>query len=64
VKTLLIGAALFGGGIFVGVQLTKIVAKKKITTAGDNAITKVFGSGYVGQVATQVFNAGVDQAVN
>jgi hypothetical protein len=60
----LIGVGLFAGGVFVGVQLTKYVAQKKVTTAGDDFIGKVFGSGYVGQVATQVFNVGVSRAVN
>lgn len=58
-------AAVFGGGVFVGVQLTKYIAQKKIESGGHEVIDKVLGKDtYWGQVATQVFDVGVDRAVN
>jgi hypothetical protein len=60
----LIGAAIFGVGFYAGIEFTQWYATQRVTAAGDKVIGKVFGSGYVGQVATGVFNGAVDAGIN
>lgn len=54
----------FGLGAFAGVEFVKWYAKDRAETQGDAVITKVFGSGYVGQIATGVFNGAVGAVIN
>jgi hypothetical protein len=60
----LIGIGLFAGGVFVGIEFTKWYAKKRVTDEGHAAINKIFGSGYAGQVATQVYDGGISEIFN
>ncbi|HTC22909.1 MAG TPA: hypothetical protein VK688_01020 [Gemmatimonadales bacterium] len=61
---LLIYGAVFGVGVFAGIKFTQWYATHKVTTAGDKVIGKLFGNGYIGQVATGVFNGAVDAGIN
>lgn len=54
----------FGLGAFAGVEFVKWYAKDKAESTVDPVITKVFGSGYAGQIATGVFDSVVGAVIN
>lgn len=53
----------FGLGVFAGIEFAKWYAVNKAESSVDPEITKVFGSGYAGQIATGVFNSAVGAVV-